>query len=693
MHQVTRVLTYYGGVHRLNYGIVAVLLGEPVAEVGDDVLAVLDAVITRLDMVVAQILRLVGGIERQENLLCAELVHRIVALGGQQVVEQRQLLLGIARLLEDAVAPVDGVDVVDADQRRHHPHAALEITALGDIVVARVVHDRGGRAVFLRERRTAQRVHRERIARPHVMHQSQRVAHLVSGHIAQRLAHHVVVEDLLAHARIDGARLGETPVVHQRNDVVVPDDVGHQNLARAGIGVARTHGIGHVGDGIADAVVTNVIGVERRIVGIVAGLHHVLEAGGFESRVPVLDALFHHLAPLVGEGIVDIEDDLALRLDQLAAVIFLPFALFRLDAPAVDHLMRQQLVLRRGVGVVFRAEIAHAVVLPANLHRLLGQFEDRAPHGHRVAVRLGGVVQDAGDLEVLFEDLDLLELRPGGIVRRTDLARNHRALADRRDQFVVRHEERGHIDQQRIVAGGLDLEGTGDGVLHIAAERFFDGIVRRHALPVVDLVEVDVGGVGRKTDHEGIVQHLSRHEVGVLADLRNPVGQQVTGLEVAGRDGQQQFALLRQVVVEQAAAFLGALDGLVEFVLFLDGVRLFNLRGLFFLVGERPHLLRMQRAARQEHGGRSQNQLFVHIYRVLFVLQFLEPQRTDALESRPISILVGPELDPVGGIRHRILADAAAVGLTRLVGADIDVVLAAFGHGVDVGVYLRDLRG
>lgn len=204
------------------------------------------------------------------------------------------------------------------------------------------------------------------------MHQTQRVAHLVSGHIAQRLAHHVVIENLLAHARIDGSRLGETPVVHQRNNVVVPDDVGHQDLARAGIGVARSHGVGYVGNGIANAVVANVIGIERRIVGIVAGLHHVFETGGFEAVFQSSTPCFTTSRHLVGKGVVDVEDDLALRLDQLAAVIFLPLALFRFDTPAMDHLMRQQFVLRRGVGVIFRAEIAHAVVLPADLHRLLG---------------------------------------------------------------------------------------------------------------------------------------------------------------------------------------------------------------------------------------------------------------------------------------------------------------------------------
>ena len=281
--------------------------------------------------------------------------------------------------------------------------------------------------------------------------------------------------------------------------------------------------------------------------------------------------------------------------------------------------MRQQFVLRRGVGVIFRAEIAHAVVLPADLHRLLGQFEDRPPHGHRIAVRLGGVIEDTGDLEVLFENFDLFEFRPGGIVRRTHLARNHRTLADRREQLVVRHEERGHIDQQRIVAGSFDFEGPGDGVLHVAAERLLDGIVRSHALPVVDLVEVDVRGVGREADHERIAQHLSGHEIGVLADLRDPVGQQVVGFEIPGRDGQQQLALFRQVVVEQTASFLGALDSLVKFVLFFDGIRFFHLRGLLFLIGKRPHLLRMQRAACQEHGGSSQNQLFIHIYRVLCI--------------------------------------------------------------------------
>ena len=178
------------------------------------------------------------------------------------------------------------------------------------------------------------------------MHQTQGVAHLVRGDIAQRLRHHVVVEGRLAHAGVDGCGLGKAPLMNEGDDIVIPHHLAHQDFSGAGVYVARSGGVGSTGGHVADTVIADIVGVEVGVVGgVVLGDHHVLEAGSFKGLVPVFDTSLDGSPPLLGEGRVYIVHYLLLGLNQLAVVVLLQVFVLGLHAPAVDEFLGVDVVL------------------------------------------------------------------------------------------------------------------------------------------------------------------------------------------------------------------------------------------------------------------------------------------------------------------------------------------------------------
>ena len=156
MGEVAHVLAKTSLVHLLDFLVVVVLDAEPLGYVGDNLLEVLDTIVVGLHVVVAEVFHLVGGVDGEEQLLGTELIHGVALLGLDDGVEILVLVFGSFGVLEETVAPVDGVYIVYADDWGNHAHTALEVAGLCHVVVAGVVHDTGRGAILLGERGAAQ---------------------------------------------------------------------------------------------------------------------------------------------------------------------------------------------------------------------------------------------------------------------------------------------------------------------------------------------------------------------------------------------------------------------------------------------------------------------------------------------------------------------------------------------------------
>jgi len=64
--------------------------------------------------------------------------------------------------------------------------------------------------------------------------QAERVADLVGGDVAQKLAGQLVRQRQFLGARVHGGTLHEVPLLRQLDDVVPEDDVGGDDLAERG---------------------------------------------------------------------------------------------------------------------------------------------------------------------------------------------------------------------------------------------------------------------------------------------------------------------------------------------------------------------------------------------------------------------------------------------------------------------------
>ena len=460
--QVARPLIHDLPVEVLEVAERLAVVDGPFAQVGQDALEVGQAELRGVDGVVAQVFVLAARVERVERLR-AEAQRRVVGVLFEQGLEPAALLLLALGVREDAVAPLDGPLVVLTHARHKLAHA---VAGLGDVVEARVVHDARRRAVGVGERAAAQAVDRVGLGRDPVVRQAERVSHLVGGHEADELAHHVLAELRAARVRVDGRRLHEEPVAEQPHHVVEPPDVGLEDLARAGVVDVRPVGVLDVRREVADDTVADVLGAPVGVVGRrVFGADGVFEARRLEGHVPVRDAHLEPLAPLDRRRRVDVVDDRLDRLDELAAGVGL--GVRGLQLPARDVAAALGVLGRQAVVHLADGEVAHARVVAPRAHDGVGQQHHRVRHLDRQRARravgrrrAGGVGQHRADLDVAGErgrarQERALFVEPAHLV----------ALAHGRWQAEHGHvgrEQVGRLDHRRGVAAGgaarLDLE-------------------------------------------------------------------------------------------------------------------------------------------------------------------------------------------------------------------------------------------
>lgn len=91
--------------------------------------------------------------------------------------------------------------------------------------------------MLLCESRVTEIVKSEGVRCTHVVHKSKTVTDFMRRYISERLMHHVIVKHRFAHTRIDSTCLCETPVVHKVEDIMIPNHVRAENLARAWVGI------------------------------------------------------------------------------------------------------------------------------------------------------------------------------------------------------------------------------------------------------------------------------------------------------------------------------------------------------------------------------------------------------------------------------------------------------------------------
>ena len=377
--QIELILFQQLGLHALAVRPVGVVVrAYPRRQVVHDIFQIADAVLSGADRVVAQVLAQSRGVETIERcvLQCGVPAHRVAGMPGDPRIERRPLLRGVGH---EPVKPADGILVVNAHLGRREPHAL--VAGLRHVVETGVIHDRSRRAVFLRERRRAQRIDRDGRRSGHVVGEPQAVAHLMGGDIGQRLVHHLPGHHDVADPGVDLRRLHETPAVDLRGDVLVQDHRGAADLARAGIGPEVPFGILDVRRSVPDARGVDAVGIERGVV-LREVLHadHLPEPGLLESPVPAQNAALHRLAPRLGHIRVHVHRDRAHRVRELAAQV--GRRIRRNDVPAcgVLHLADRPALL--GEHLLFDREQADAVVGRPGPHAFLGHGNEREDDIH-----------------------------------------------------------------------------------------------------------------------------------------------------------------------------------------------------------------------------------------------------------------------------------------------------------------------
>ena len=359
---------------------------------------------------------------------------------------------------------------------------------------------------------------------------------------------------------------------------MIPDDIGREDFAAAGVDIARAHGVGNIGDGIFHTAVPHVVGVEVGVVlGIVAGHDGILETGSLEGGVPVLHTLLHDVAPLLGEGTVDVEDNRLLGLNQLASEVGFAILVLRFEPPAVDVLRAVYAVLVARVDVFGAREETHPTVVDAGAHGLLGQKYQRAVHGHGADV-VAGEAEHRANLAVLRETLGSQDVGVGrGVGARLYLGRG--IAGHGADNLLVGLEEVAHVHHHVLAVLGLDFEGLDDGVAEVLVERSGNGVVLVDDVAMLHQVHEERLLVLAEANHKGVGGHLAGHEELGVGGSGHPAREQEDAVHQRVGHLDQQFVFGGQMQGEHALLRLGSLDELVVFRLF--GGRIGH---LFFLV-------------------------------------------------------------------------------------------------------------
>ena len=536
MVQVADILREHLVVEGAPLGEIGVLGADPGVHVAENVFQIGDAVARGLHGVVAQILRLRTGIDRAAELLLAETVDRI---GGGPGYPFRSdgIFVGSRRSVgHGRVEPFHGIVVVEAETRRGELHAALPIPGPGHVVEASVVHDRGGRAVLLRERRRAERIDRNHRRGAHVVHVTQAMADLVGHDVAQSVADHLLGNRHGAHALVGLRRLDEQPVVQQFHHVVVDIDRSVEYLAAARIDPRRPHGVGDGDRRVANARILDVVGIEFGIV-LRIGLcgDGVFKSDAPERLVPLIDGLENMLFPHLRESVVNVENDLFLRRDPLAALPGIHVR--RLQPPAVGVVDHLGTLLALAEKHLAGREHRHAAVGDARTVRLAGQQHQRTGHHGRQRLVLDQRRAAAGEREniaqrtahhhIVAESLDFAQHRTLLLKGLLQLeSRIKSVLREGRHLLHVGHEQVRDVDHhgRAVPVPGLDLVIAQDGIgrvpLHRLSQRAGSPRLVGDVL-AVDRTQLDRTVVARENHVQRIVRLGAGRRRSVVRNLRN----------------------------------------------------------------------------------------------------------------------------------------------------------------------------
>ena len=183
MTDVADVLLVHGVIHIHDIVVVLATLHGPCFEAVHHYFEVGESHVAGTHVVVGEVFGLVGGVDDAEHLLCAKFKHRVAVFLANPLVESGLFVLHGFGTGDETVSPTDGVDIIHTEVGRSETHAALIVARLRYKVVASIVHDARGGAIFLCELRVAQVFDCECVACAHVVHQAESVPHFVGGDI------------------------------------------------------------------------------------------------------------------------------------------------------------------------------------------------------------------------------------------------------------------------------------------------------------------------------------------------------------------------------------------------------------------------------------------------------------------------------------------------------------------------------
>ncbi len=176
------------------------------------------------------------------------------------------------------------------------------------------------------EFRVAQLINGVELAGFVVVSQPEGMAHLVGNHLAQRGAQNLIRQRQRTRPLVDGGGLHEVPLLDHFQHVGEHLHVRREDLTRAGIDRAGSHGFGNRLRYPADHRMARVRRIPVGIVfdaGSILDDDGILEAGDFKGRQPILHTLFDRSAPTCRYLAADIKDNRLHRLRKLSAGVSL----------------------------------------------------------------------------------------------------------------------------------------------------------------------------------------------------------------------------------------------------------------------------------------------------------------------------------------------------------------------------------
>ena len=393
----------------------------------------------------------------------------------------------------------------------------------------------------------------------HIVAKAEGVAHLMRTDETDELPHELVGEVHGLGTLVERAALRHVPLLDERHDVVIPADVSLDDFARTGVDNARTIGILGLAGQIAQHGETGVVDRHGGVVGPVLGHNGILEAGGFEGHIPIVDALLQILHPLLGRSGVNIVDDLLLGLHQTACLI-------GLDVLGLKAIARDDGIVLWGIIVAILRhliiKIADAIIEKTGLHGHFGQKHQRGVETQRgsTGLRSGRLAAGHGvGAQGLDFDVDWIGLH--GVDERTVALHAANAqlgavVVGETGDFVVGEEQTSDLNELvlgvgvaandiELIDNGVDgglLERLADGVVFLG-ERRLDILAQEKGLLVV-LLEVETRAVDLlASEHLEVLRHACKAGDGEDETAQQRVGHLEIPLILDVTHGEQTYFL------------------------------------------------------------------------------------------------------------------------------------------------------